>query len=137
MKCFHVPGLLLVMGSLSLIGCDERTYEPEADSQGERETARIKAELRLMNLSQDAKSHTLTVGERNAFNETKEIPTQTTQIHEKSYYICPSIRNPRFLIVGKIGVEVSREIEDSTTYESSPKMAGDLNQDPKFHPQRP
>ena len=128
MKCFHLPGLLLVTGSLFLIGCDERTYEPEAGFQGERETARIKAELRLMNLSQDAKSHTLTVGERNAFNETKEIPSQATQIHEKSYYICPSVRNPRFLIVGKIRVEVSREIQEYSNDVSFAKKSNALSQ---------
>ena len=130
MKCFHLPGHLLLIASLCLISCDERTYDPEADSQGELETARIEAELRLMNLSQDAKSQTLTVGELNAFNETKKIPAQNIQIHEKSYYICPSIRNPHLLIVGKIRVEVPSEMEDNNKHDLPRKMANDRTQDP-------
>lgn len=83
-----------------------------------------------MNLSQDAKTHTLTFGDENAFMKTEDVPAQATQIHERTFYVCRALGKPRLLLVGKIRVEVCREFEDYNNKESPSKMSNDMSQNP-------
>jgi hypothetical protein len=127
MKCFQFPGILLFMAYLFLLSCDKTQPETVADLPPDPETARIEGELRLMNLSQDAKAHTLKFGDENAFMKMENVPTQATQIHERTFYICPALGKPRLLLVGKIRVEVC--------YESPSKMSSEISQNPDSNPQ--
>ena len=129
MNCFRFPGVLTLLACLLAISCNRTEPEPKAEFPSDSATARIKTELRLMNLSEDAKTHTLSFGESNAFTERKEVPTQAVQIHEKNFYICPALRNPRFLLVGKMRVEVST-MTDHESSESSPRFSNDMTHHP-------
>jgi hypothetical protein len=117
-----------------MISCDQTQTEVDSDLSNDTETAQIKGELRLMKLSRDTKSHTLSFGESNSFTERKEVPTQDMQVHEKNYYVCPTIRNPRLLLVIKIRVDVTKTMTDYDTSESSPKLSNDITQHPDKYP---
>lgn len=108
MNCYQITGLLPFIVCLLVVSCDDTQVEPGTDFQPDQETAEIKAELHLMNLSQDTKNHTLKFGNGNAFMKPEDVPAQAAQIHEKSFYICPVAHNPRLLLVGKIRVEVHK-----------------------------
>jgi len=135
MSCFQLTGLLLFIVCLLMKSCGKTQVEPGTDFPPDQETARIGGELCLMNLSQDAKNHTLKLGDGNAFIKTERIPAQVTQIHERTFYICPATHNPRLLLVGKIRVEVCREMEDYYNDELPPMMSNDMSQNPDSNPQ--
>ena len=135
MNFFRLHRVLPIIACLLAISCDQTEAEPEAESTHDIETARIKGELRLINLSQDAKSHTLSFGESNAFMKTEDVPAPATQVHEKSFYLVPTAHHPRLILVGKIRVEVCREPEDHNHKESASKMSNDMSRNPASYPQ--
>jgi hypothetical protein len=135
MKCFQFPGILLFMGCLYLLGCDEKRPEPEAAYPGDPETAKIEGELSLMNFSKDSKSRNLTFGNNHALTSMTEAPEQTMQVHERIFYLGPAARNPRLLLVGKIRIEFCREIQDSSNDESPTEQSNDKNQNWDLSPE--
>ncbi len=114
----HTPDSLLV------ISCGTTQPEPVTDFPMAPETVKISGDFCLINLSRETKSHKLTFGNGTAFTKTKEVPTQALQIQEKSYYICPTPGNPQLLLVGKIRVEICREMKDYNNYEYSESLSG-------------
>jgi len=118
-----------------MTSCDKKQVEAGADFPPDPETARIEGELRLMNLSRDAKTHALTFCDENAFMKSEDVPAQAIQIHEKTFYLCPVAHHPRFLLVGKIRVEVCREIKDYDHSKVSPGTSDDISQNSDSNPQ--
>jgi hypothetical protein len=135
MKWCKLSGTLSIICCLLITGCDTRQVEPGTDFQPDPETARIEAELHLMNLSQEAKYHTLKFGEGNAFMKKENVPVHDLQIHERTFYICPTTNNPRLLLMGKIRVEVSRVKSDINTFDSSPNRVNEKSQNQEVYPQ--
>jgi hypothetical protein len=135
MKFFQLARLLLFMGCLFLISCDETQPEPEASYSGDPETAKIEGELCLMNCSKDAKSRNLTFGKSNEFVKTGEVPTPAKQIYERTFILSPVASNPRLLLVGKIRLEVCSDIQDNSDLHSTARQSGDAGRNPDFNPQ--
>ena len=135
MKCFQLPGLLLFMGYLFLISCDETQQESRTVSSGDPKAARIEGEVCLMNLSQDAKSRNLTIGKSNSFTKMGEVPAQAEQFYERTFILNPATSNPRLILVGTIRVEVCREVKHNSNHDSPARHSMDLNQDPGPKPQ--
>ncbi len=104
MNRFHLPGPVLIIYCLLVISCGKTQPEPAANFPTDPGTVKISGDVCLINLSQDTKSHKLTFGEGTSFTKTEEVPTQASQIQEKSFYVCPAAGNPRLLLVGKIQV---------------------------------
>lgn len=134
MKFFQLPGLLLFIGSLFLISCDETPNEPGADAPRDPETARIEGELCLMNCSQDAKSRNLTIGKSNDFMKTGEVPTPARQVYERAFILSPVASNPRLLLLGKIRLEVCSEIQDNSNDNSNTGQPNDAGRNPDLNP---
>ena len=88
-----------------------------------------------MKLSQDAKNRNLTIGNSDAPKIMEEIRVQATQIHEKTFYLVPSVRNPRLLLVGKIRIEACSEIQDYSNDDSPATQSNDISQKPDLNPQ--
>ena len=104
MNRFHLPGPLLIIYCLLVISCGKTQPEPAADFPIDPGTVKISGDVNLINLLQDSKSHKLTFGEGTAFTKTEEVPSQASQIREKSFYVCPAAGNPRLLLVSKLRV---------------------------------
>jgi len=115
-----------------VIGCEKTQPEPASGFPMDQETVKIGGDVCLINLSQSAKIHTWTIGESHAFTKKQKTPTQATQIHEKSFYVCPAPGNPRLLLVGKIRIEVFRGMEDYNNHASPSNRSYEINQNPDF-----
>jgi len=135
MNRFQLPGPVLIIYCLFVISCGNNQPEAEDDFPTDPETARIGGELYLINLSQDAKSHTWTFGEGSSFTRTEGAPTQATKIRERTFYVCPIARNPRLHLIGKIRFEVCSEMKDYNPYESPPNKSNEISRNPDFNPQ--
>jgi len=118
MKHFHLPGPLLIIFSLLVISCGKTQPEPAVDFPTDPGTVKISGDVSLIHLSKDAKSHKLTFGEGATFTKMEENLIPGLQIHEKSIFVCPAAGNPRVLFVGKIRIEISREMKDYNNDES-------------------
>jgi hypothetical protein len=75
----------------------------------------------------------LTFGDATAFTNMEEVPIQASQIQEKSIYICPTAGNTRVLLVGKIRIEVCREMRDYNNHESPPNRSNEISHNPDFN----
>lgn len=125
----------MFMGCLLLLSCDEKLPEPEAEYPSDQETAKIEGELSLMNISNDAESRNLTVGNNFALKKMGEDPAQATQAHEKIFLLGPISVNSRILLVGKIRLEVCKENKDFSKSDSHTKQSHDLNKDSDLNPE--
>jgi len=132
---FRFPGVLPFIACLLALGCDKTPAENEAKFPPDSETARIEGELRLINLSRDARTYSRTFGDENPFIKSQGAPAPITQVHEKSFCVIPMAHHPRLILVGKIRVEVCREPEDHNLKDSAPKMSNEMSQNPASYPQ--
>ena len=128
MNRFHLPGPLLIIYCLLVISCGKTQPEPFADFPTDPGTVKISGDVCLINLSQDTKSHKLTFGDGSAFTSMEEVPIQTSQIHDKSIYVCPAAGNPRVLFVGKIRIEICSEKRITTTTNHTPFRSNSLKE---------
>lgn len=127
MNHFQLPGLSYFIFYLLLMGCENNQPEQVTDLSAGPKTEKISAEVSLINLSQDVKSHTLTFGNKNAFIKPGDGPAKAMDIHEKSFIACPAPGNPGLLFYGSIRVKVIRGVRNVNNDEIPPNRTNELS----------
>jgi len=101
---------------ISVLSCEDTQPGSAADLSADPKNVIIGAEVSLINLSQEAKSHRWTFGDDQTFTKTGDAPTQAVQIQEKSFVACPATANPRFLLHGSIRIKTSNRMRNNNNY---------------------